>query len=74
MAADGIRFDNAFVTAPVCSSSRSAMVSGMYQMTLGAHNHRSQTTSGKVNLPRFCGHEQRSLREIIRHAKNPQNL
>ncbi len=28
----------------------------------------------KVNLPRFCGHEQRSLREIIRHAKNPQNL
>ncbi len=27
-----------------------------------------------VNLPRFCGHEQRSLREIIRHAKNPQNL
>ena len=29
---------------------------------------------GFVNLPRFCGHEQRSLREIIRHAKNPQNL
>lgn len=47
MATDGIRFDSAFVTSPVCSSSRSAMVSGMYQMTLGAHNHRSQTTSGK---------------------------
>ena len=47
MAADGIRFESAFVTAPVCSSSRSAMVSGMYQMTLGAHNHRSQTASGK---------------------------
>lgn len=47
MAEDGIRFSRAFVTAPVCSSSRSAMVSGMYQFTLGSHNHRSQTTSGK---------------------------
>ena len=28
----------------------------------------------EVNLPRFCGHEQRSLREDIRHAKNPQTL
>ncbi len=43
----GIRFTQAFVTAPVCSPSRSAMVSGMYQMTLGAHNHRSQNKSGK---------------------------
>ena len=47
MARDGIRYRHAFVTSPVCSPSRSAMVSGMYQMTLGAHNHRSQTTKGK---------------------------
>lgn len=47
LAADGVRFDNAFVTCPVCSPSRSAMVTGMYQTTLGAHNHRSQTKSGK---------------------------
>ena len=47
MARDGIRYRHAFVTSPVCSPSRSAMVSGMYQMTLGAHNHRSQTTEGK---------------------------
>ena len=47
LAKGGIRFTNAFVTAPVCSPSRSAMVSGMYQMTLGAHNHRSQNSSGK---------------------------
>ncbi len=47
MARDGIRCTSAFVTAPVCSPSRSAMVSGMYQMTLGAHNHRSQVKSGK---------------------------
>ena len=47
MAREGIRCSQAFVTSPVCSPSRSAMVSGMYQMTLGAHNHRSQTASGK---------------------------
>ena len=47
MAREGIRCSSAFVTAPVCSSSRSAMVTGMYQATLGVHNHRSQTSSGK---------------------------
>ena len=47
LASEGIRCSSAFVTAPVCSSSRSAMVSGMYQATLGVHNHRSQTSSGK---------------------------
>ena len=48
MAAEGVRFANAFVTNPVCSPSRSAMVSGMYQTTLGAHNHRSANTSPKA--------------------------
>jgi arylsulfatase A-like enzyme len=47
MARDGVRFTRAFVTCPVCSPSRSAMVSGMYQTTLGAHNHRSQRDRGK---------------------------
>lgn len=48
LASQGVRFDQAFVTCPVCSPCRSAMVTGMYQTTLGAHNHRSQGTSGKA--------------------------
>lgn len=47
LAKNGIRFTQAFVTSPVCSSSRSAMVSGMYPVTLGTHNHRSQNKLGK---------------------------
>ncbi|MEN8118289.1 MAG: sulfatase-like hydrolase/transferase [Bacteroidota bacterium] len=47
LATEGVRFENAFVTAPVCSPSRSALVTGMYQTTIGAHNHRSQVNKGK---------------------------
>jgi arylsulfatase A-like enzyme len=47
LAAESVRFENAFVTCPVCSPSRSAMVTGVYQTTLGAHNHRSQRIDGK---------------------------
>ena len=47
LASDGILFENAFVTAPVCSPSRSALVTGMFQNTICAHNHRSQVETGK---------------------------
>ena len=41
LAARGMRFTRAFTTSPVCSTSRSAFHTGMYQMAIGAHNHRS---------------------------------
>lgn len=46
LAKDGIRYTNAFTTAPVCSPSRSAMITGMYQTSIGAHNHRSHRDDG----------------------------
>ena len=48
LAAQGIRFDNAFASCPVCSPSRSAFMTGMYQTFIGAHNHR---TFAKKPLP-----------------------
>lgn len=48
MAAEGARYTNAFCTAPVCSPSRSAMMTGMHQNAIGANQHR---TSPKRPLP-----------------------
>lgn len=46
LARDGVRYTRCFTTAPVCSPSRSAFMTGMYQTTLGAHNHRSHRDDG----------------------------
>ncbi|MCI0705835.1 MAG: sulfatase-like hydrolase/transferase [Planctomycetia bacterium] len=50
MAKDGTRFSRAFVTAPVCSPCRSALITGCYQTTLGAHHHRSGRGVEKIHL------------------------
>lgn len=46
LAAEGVRYTHFFTTAPVCSASRSAFMTGMYQTTIGAHNHRSHRDDG----------------------------
>lgn len=51
LAAEGIRFTHAYVTAPVCSTSRSAMITGCYQTTIGAHHHQSGRGSHRIQLP-----------------------
>ena len=45
-AAEGTRFTHCFTTAPVCSPARSAWNTGVYQTTIGAHNHRSHRKDG----------------------------
>ena len=51
LAAEGTKFTRAYVTAPVCSTCRSALITGMYQTTIGAHHHRSGRGELKINLP-----------------------
>ncbi len=61
LARDGARYTRFFTTAPVCSPSRSAFMTGMYQTTIGAHQHR---TSDKKPLPEGV----RVLTEWLRDA------
>jgi len=63
LAAKGIRFTHAFSTAPVCSASRSAFMTGMYQTTIGAHHHRSHRDDG-YRLPEGV----RTLPDRLREA------
>jgi arylsulfatase A-like enzyme len=51
LARRGTRFTSAFVTAPVCSTCRSAFITGMYQTSIGAHHHRSGRGEQKIRLP-----------------------
>jgi len=48
LAEEGIRYESAFSTAPVCSTSRSAMMTGFHQNYIHAHQHR---TADKKPLP-----------------------
>ncbi len=48
LVAQGVRYNRAFTTSPVCSTSRSAMMTGFHQNYIGAHQHR---TADKKPLP-----------------------
>lgn len=42
LAEEGVRYRNAFANAPVCSTARTTLITGMYATSVGAHNHRSR--------------------------------
>lgn len=46
LAREGVRYTNAFTVTPVCSTSRSAFMTGHYSWAIGAHNHRSHRGDG----------------------------
>lgn len=46
LASQGVRYTSVFSTAPVCSASRSAFITGMYQTTIDAQHARSHRGDG----------------------------
>ncbi len=63
LASTGVRFDQAIMPAPVCSATRSALITGSMQTTLGLHNHRSARTDvAPIYLPQ--GHK--TIPELFR--------
>jgi arylsulfatase A-like enzyme len=64
LAREGVVFSRAYATAPVCSAFRSALITGMYQTTIGAHHHRSGRGKLKIELPQ----DVRTTAELFREA------
>jgi len=73
LAAEGTRFTRAYTTAPVCSASRSAIATGMYQTTIDAHHHRSHRNDG-YRLPEGVRVFTHYLREAGYHTSNVRNV
>ena len=44
LAAEGVCYEKAYSVAPVCSPSRSGVITGMYPTSLGTIHHRSHRT------------------------------
>jgi len=64
LAQEGVVFSNAYVTAAVCSSSRTAMITGMYQTSIGAHNH----PSGRGTVKQYLPEPVRMVPELLKEA------
>lgn len=64
LAREGTLFERAFTTAPVCSPSRSALITGVWQTAIGAHHHRSGRGAIPIRLPEGV----RPLPAILREA------
>jgi len=65
LAAEGILYENAFATAPVCAPARSTIISGMYPLTMGTQHMRS-----KNKIPAFIKFFPQYLREVGYYCTN----
>ena len=52
LAKEGVLFERAYAPTPVCSPTRSSLITGSYAIRIGAHDHRSGRVPGyRIDLP-----------------------
>lgn len=65
LAKNGIMFSNAIMPAPVCSPSRSSIITGVMSTSIGAHNHHSaRTQESAIFLPKYM----KTIPELFKDA------
>lgn len=65
LAKQGVVYTNVFMPAPVCSASRSSIITGVMSTTTGTHNHHSsRTKESAIYLPDSL----KTIPEIFKHA------
>jgi arylsulfatase A-like enzyme len=64
LARGGAVFSNAYVSSPVCSPSRSALITGMYQTSIGVEHHYTGRGTIKHHLPAHV----RTIPELFKEA------
>ena len=64
LAREGVAFTNAYVSSPVCSPSRSALITGMYQTSIGVEHHYTGRGTIKHHLPAHV----RTIPELFKEA------
>ncbi len=68
MAARGIRYENAFTTAPVCAPNRSSIIAGVYSTSLGTHHMRSGGEGVDRSIKPELPSDVRCFSEYMRYA------
>lgn len=74
LAAGGVRFDNAFATAPVCSASRSAIITGCCNQATGLGHHRSKYPIPRELIKGFPYYLQQSGYYTTNNVKTDYNI
>lgn len=65
LAAKGVRFTQAYATAPVCAPNRSCIISGVFAATLGSNNMRSGGEGSKASRPPVPPADLQFLPEVL---------
>ncbi|MCP4742119.1 MAG: sulfatase-like hydrolase/transferase, partial [Actinomycetales bacterium] len=74
LAAEGIRYTHAYSVGPVCSVSRSSIVTGMYPTTLGTMHHRSNVGKPPAFLEMIPNQMRKAGYFITNNAKTDYNI
>ncbi len=74
LASQGILYENAFVTAPVCAPNRCSIITGMYPPSIGGQHMRSKNFVPPETIPFFVKHLRDAGYFCTNNSKTDYNL